>query len=428
MELKRFKDVMAVKKGEKIWGFHARNLQVAELDSLAWRALNEPSVLDSSALREISQWNQETDPGVTTEKNHSYIRTLVINITQICNLRCVYCAAGGDGSYGSKKGKVDLEKVKNQLAMFIEKVPEGESFHINFLGGEPLLHPDAISSIANYVSLLKSGRDIRIEFGITTNGTLIDAKIAELLARIRCHVTVSMDGKPETNDIVRPTANKKGSSQKTMAGLDQLMLVRDRLGSLSVNAVYGKHNMKVLEGYQFFRAYDFDAINILYAFSDEDQIYSEKFIDQMDQVLSYADLFGERELRKFTFLNHYFASLDNQVRTVNHCGAGKSLLFTDTRADLYTCAWLMVDQNEKVGEQTTLDVAKLREYQDPLLEKNNCQTCWARFLCGGGCMNVNKVKKGDKFLKDEYFCKRTRALVALGIHYYGKYRSIEQGA
>jgi len=419
---------MAIKKDEKVWGFHSRNLQVAELDSAAWRALNEPSVADQTALREISQWNQENDGAVTTEKTPSYIKTLVVNVTQICNLRCVYCAAGGDGTYGSKKGKVDLEKVKNQLTSFIEKVPNGESFHINFLGGEPLLHPEAISALADHVAVLKTGRDIRVEFGITTNGTLIDEEIAELLASIRCHVTVSLDGKPETNDLVRPSANKKGSSLQTMNGLDQLMLVRERLGSLSVNGVYGKHNMKVFEGYQFFRAYDFDAINILYAINDEDQIYSEQFIEQMEQVLAYADMFGEQELRKFTFLNHYFASLDGQVRTVNHCGAGKSLLFTDTRADLFTCAWLMVDPNEKVGSGTLLDSEKLAEYQDPLLEKNNCQTCWARFLCGGGCMNVNKVKKGDKFLKDEYFCKRTRALVALGIHYYGKHRSIEQGA
>jgi uncharacterized protein len=223
LELKRFKDVMAVKKDQKIWGFHARNLQVAELDSEAWRALSEPSVLDASALREISQWNQENDSNATTEKNHSYIRTLVINVTQICNLRCVYCAAGGDGTYGSKKGKVDLKKIKNQLTMFIGKVPEGESFHINFLGGEPLLHPEAISSVASHVALLKAGRDIRIEFGITTNGTLINDEIAELLAGIRCHVTVSIDGKPEINDKLRPTVGQKGSSQKTMAGLVQFV-------------------------------------------------------------------------------------------------------------------------------------------------------------------------------------------------------------
>jgi uncharacterized protein len=425
MNLRRFKDILAVRSGDEIFGFHARNLQVAKLDEAAWEALTsrEPS---NEATHEIQSWNGETDLTVTNDELTQSTRSLVINITQYCNLRCTYCAAGGDGTYGTNQGaggKVDLQILETQLKKFIGETPNGETFHVQFFGGEPLLHPEAIRSLANYSKLLVAGRDVAIKFSITTNGTMITPAVAELLADLKCNVTVSIDGPPEINDRVRPSAGGKGSTEKVLKGIATLFTVRDRLGGIGVNCVLGEHNMELVKAYEFFQPYQFDFINFIYAAGEHDRTLNQKYISEMDTVMEMADRFGgEHELRKFPYVDHYFSALDRQSRTINHCGAGKSLLYSDTKGSLYTCNWFMDDPKEIVGKGTTLFPQALKEYEDPLVEKHGCNSCFARFLCGGGCMFINKVKMGDKHVSDPHYCVRTRSLVATTLKYYARHR------
>src|SRR5687767_2770191 len=93
VELRRYRDIIGIKIGEEILGFHARNLQVAELDEAAWKAFEETA---SPAKAELETWHRENDPEVEDATIPQKTTTFAINITQICNLRCTYCAAGGD--------------------------------------------------------------------------------------------------------------------------------------------------------------------------------------------------------------------------------------------------------------------------------------------------------------------------------------------
>lgn len=434
-ELRRKDDIVAIKDGEHIWGFHARNLQVAELDQSAWLSMHfqgseQASSQTSGSLKEareeLKKWNDEIDPTVQNDSQTHEIRSLVVNITQICNLRCVYCAAGGDGSYGSDVTKVNVEKVYRQLDYFLPKTRKNEIFSINFFGGEPLIHPDAIKSIAEYARKIAKDKNIELRFSITTNGTLITDRVANLLADLNCHVTISLDGPQMLNDLFRPTAGGKGSTSKTLKGIENLKTVRQKLSSIGVNCVFGSHNMDIVSAYKFFQELDLDFINPIYATNNQDDIYSDLYIEQMEKVLKLAyEHNGEKELLKFTPVHHYFSTMDDGVRTNNHCGAGKSLLFTDTQGDLYSCNWFMTTPQEKIGELIDFN-SKREEYLNPLIEKNNCNSCWARFLCGGGCMFVNLSKNGSKDSKDPYFCKRTRSLVTMSLKYYARLRTEQQ--
>ncbi len=90
----------------------------------------------------------------------------------------------------------------------------------------------------------------------------------------------------------------------------------------------------------------------------------------------------------------------------------------DARNQLYTCPWVVGEKDEIVGQGQTLNRAKLEKYQKPLIELNNCQTCWARYLCGGGCMFIHREHTGDKHTKDIMFCERTRGLILMALMYY----------
>jgi uncharacterized protein len=200
--------------------------------------------------------------------------------------------------------------------------------------------------------------------------------------------------------------------------------IKDRLGSLGVNAVFGAHQCEVLNSYDFLRRFDWDVINLSFAAGPGDEEFSHRYAEQICQVADLAfSQGGEAGLRRISQFDHYFRILDGQQRIHNYCGAGKSLLQVDTEGRFYACNWFVNDASEEVGRDLELDETKLKAYADPLIEKKDCRTCWARHLCGGGCMFVNKTKTGNKHQTDSSFCYRTRTIIAKGIELYEQARS-----
>ncbi len=431
-------------------GFHARSLEVASLDKEIWNSLvaargaiggtadngtadngtaeigstaNTGGTANVAALQELEEWSRSLDPRSKSGRVEHGIRSLTINVAQVCNLACTYCAAGGDGTYGSAIKKPELDRVREQLAMLLSHIPANERFVITFLGGEPLLVPELIKTIARDARLMVAGRDIKLRFDIVTNGTLVTPKIAELLASLNAHVTVSIDGAPEDHDRARLTKSGKGSSQDVLKGIDELMKVRDQLHSLNAGAVFGAHNLNVVKAYEFLAKFPFDSIKFDFAAEQGDELASREYAAQ---VAAVADLAwargGERELRRLAVFNHLFHALDDQVRIENHCLAGKSHLQLDTEGRFTACQWFVGDEEEELGRDLTINLDRLKEYDEPLISKHGCGTCWARHLCGGGCMFVNKVKNGNKHKVDYAFCERTRTILAKGIERYAESR------
>src|SRR5689334_16033352 len=98
MEIRRFKDLIAMKEAQKVWGFHAYNLEVAELTEELWSALENEITLRTQPemQQELENWNSEISPDTQDAPLTApgFIKKLSLNIAQICNLQCTYCAAG----------------------------------------------------------------------------------------------------------------------------------------------------------------------------------------------------------------------------------------------------------------------------------------------------------------------------------------------
>ncbi|MDX9732147.1 MAG: radical SAM protein [Bdellovibrionales bacterium] len=459
LELLREGDVLLIRspggstqEPSQTLAFHGREMQVAAVGPEIWsglvkRAKNQMAATkpllrngrahehpheqltrdESEALEELRTWNKSDSQTTRSGRVTPAIRSLTINVAQICNLACTYCAAGGDGTYGSNVKTPELDRVRAQLGGLLRHVPEGERFIITFLGGEPLIYPDVIRKIVRDARLLVAGRRIRLQFDIVTNGTLVTPEIAEMLADMSAHVTVSLDGAPQDNDRARVTKSGRGSSTMVLKGLSELVRVKPRLGSLTAGAVFGRHNLNVIAAWKFLREYPFDALKFDFAAETDDDESSREFARQYAEIADLAfELGGETELRRLHTYNHLFHTLDDRIRIENHCLAGKSHLQMDTDGKFTVCQWFVGQKEEEVGEGLTLDLSerneRLHAFSAPLIEKNGCGTCWARHICGGGCMYVNKVKTGNKHKVDQAFCERTRTITAKGIERYAKAR------
>ncbi|MBN8537510.1 MAG: radical SAM protein [Deltaproteobacteria bacterium] len=423
LELKRYNNIVAFKmkgKADTALAFHEDNLEVAQISDELF------SELEKKNYDELVAWSRRKEVLPAHPKNNK-IKSVNINVTQICNLHCLYCAAGGDGSYGDPVKNISIEKTLPQLKFFLDKLEKGERFHISFLGGEPLLYPEGISLIAEYASQYAEAKALNLTMKITTNGTLLNESIVSLLKKHKPTLVISMDGPPEINDKLRPQKNSHSTSMQMVSNLDRLFMIKSELGVLGVHAVFSEKNLEVVKAYKYFSEFPFDFYDFMFSVSENNPTSNHEYMEQMEQVAELAwEKGSEKELRKIYIFDHYFDLLDNQKRLENHCGLGKTLAVIDARNRIYNCPWTIGQKQDQIGQDLQINQEKLIEnYSNSLIDRNQCHQCWAKYLCGGGCSYIHKSTYSDKeVVKNDLFCERTRYVSALAIYYFSKSRDL----
>lgn len=436
-EIRRHKDLVAFRKANGApYSFHAKNIQVAEISEELWNSM--PAGSFSSAEKFEAPQNQldetteflkawEMAPG--TAKLPAKTRNkfnLTLNVTQLCNLHCHYCAAGGDGTYGDPVRQISVEKTIPQIKLLMDRLTDGGEFNITFLGGEPLMYPKAINAIGLYTQELAHQKKIRSNFQIITNGTLINNEVLDLLAPIKPTITFSLDGPASVNDSRRPQKNGTSSTSQAIKGLQALVARKNEFGLILMHAVFNKDHLDVAGTWEFFKSFDIDKMEFTYDVTEKNEESNMAFVESLKKAASLAFAAGgEKELRRIQFFDIYFEQLDNQYLKENYCGTGKSLLSLDSRNKVYQCPLEVSFKDRSVGEETNINWKSLEALQKPLIELNNCQTCWARHMCGGGCLFNHESLTGDKHTKHITYCFRTRHLLSEVFMYYKNCREME---
>lgn len=443
MEIRRHKDIIAFRQtdgssraDDSIVAFHARNLEVAEVTADLFNQMTPIDLsmglipdsqlnLSFQEAQQLEDWDAENNSEVKNGKLGFGIRSITLNVTQICNLKCHYCAAGGDGTYGDPVTKISIDKTLPQLKFLIEKVPAGRKFHISFVGGEPFLYPEALRAIYDYTTELGRQLEVDVSHTITTNGTLFSDAAIALLKGMNIHLTISLDGAASINDVVRPTKDGRSSTAQIIAGLKKIETIRENLLSLGISGVFSKENSDLISAYEFYQSLQPDWMEFNFAYDENSAEFQKSYLSQLEQVAAHLWASeGEEGLRRLKTFDLYFKLLDNQQRVENHCGSGKSFLMIDAKNQMFPCVWSPNNKSELVGKDSNLHQELMADLQKPLIELNNCQTCWARYLCGGGCMYVNKVHGKNKHDKNSLFCERTRSLILTAIAYYKRSREM----
>lgn len=437
MTLFRFENISLFKLDSgDILGLHNNKLEVARMSSSLWDAAQNN--VEGEELSELKSWSNSSLDITKKLKITLKTKTLTINTTQLCNLKCTYCAAGGDGTYGSPQQRLNLKIGLPQIEWLMTRCLPGDRFQINFIGGEPLLYPEIINEIANYASQLAEKNELALRLSVITNGTrLFDSHALDILIKHRIAVLVSVDGPPQIQNKFRPKKNVStsesnlGSSQDLERGLFKLRSVRDKLPSIGLAAVFHKDHYDVLETYKYFLVWDFDYYEFSYSHTDFDIDSSRKFSLALENTAEHAiSIGGEDELRKIKIFDSIFNRFDEQLRIENFCGSGKSLLSMDSKGDLFACPWDINISATKLNKKGIgLNQDSLTQYESSQISKNECQTCWAKFICGGGCNYSHQKspheRQDDKSYNrkvDPVFCERMQSLIVTTIKHYESFR------
>lgn len=132
--------------------------------------------------------------------------TITLHVSHACNISCKYCFALG-GSYGGKPELMTWDTARQAVVWLLAISEESRRCQIDFFGGEPLLALDLMKETVAYARAEAEKRDIHIEFGITTNGTLLEGDALEFLMQEDIGIMVSVDGAKEDHDNLRKFHN-----------------------------------------------------------------------------------------------------------------------------------------------------------------------------------------------------------------------------
>ncbi len=129
---------------------------------------------------------------VHQESTAAPVRTLMVYLTEDCNLRCTYCFVA------KKKRSMSAEVARKTVDFFLSPQVSGSErdLQINFFGGEPLLEVDRMEEILRRTREMANRSGRRVEYSVTTNGTLFSERIAALVREFDVALLYSLDGGP----------------------------------------------------------------------------------------------------------------------------------------------------------------------------------------------------------------------------------------
>lgn len=178
------------------------------------KAYRAKGILKENRLTEIRHPASQTLPYHLEHR----VQKITLQLTQSCNLRCDYCAYSGkyhQRTHGG--GKMSMETIKKSIDYAMKRSDGVEDLNIGFYGGEPLLEFENLKKAVEYVS--GAYYDRKVNYTITTNGTLFHDEIIRFLSAHDFSVMVSLDGPKELHDQNRVFANGEGSFDRIMENL-----------------------------------------------------------------------------------------------------------------------------------------------------------------------------------------------------------------
>ena len=144
------------------------------------------------------------------------LSTLVVNVTNRCNLACTYCYEYGEDriaepTAGGMPKLMSEETARASVDFMVERSGSSPVVRLTFFGGETLLNFAVLEKTIPYARRRAAEAGKRVEFSLTTNGTLLRPEVIEFLADNDVGVTISIDGPKEMQDRFRVFHDGRGS-------------------------------------------------------------------------------------------------------------------------------------------------------------------------------------------------------------------------
>ena len=328
-----------------------------------------------------------------SDKKPAELKALCLNIAHTCNLTCSYCFAG-QGSYKGDTALMPYETGKAALDMLVRMSGRRRNLEVDFFGGEPLLNWQAVKRLVAYGRSIEKEYNKNFRFTLTTNGMLVDDDVIDFCNREMHNVVLSLDGRKEVHDRFRVDRAGRGSYDKIVPRFQEFVRRRGDQ-NYYIRGTYTRHNLDFLNDVKHMADLGFTQLSmepIVTAPDDPEALRQEDLpvlYEQYEQ-LAVEMLKRKREGKGFDFY-HYLIDLENGpclYKRLGGCGSGTEYLAVTPSGELYPCHQFVGDAAYLMGNVwdgvTRIDL--FEQFKScGLSSRPDCDNCWAKLYCAGGC-------------------------------------------
>ena len=304
---------------------------------------------------------------------------------------------------------MSFEVGKKALDFLIANSGSRRNLEVDFFGGEPLMNWQVVKDLVAYGREQEKIHNKHFRFTVTTNGVLLNDEIQEFINKEMDNVVMSLDGRKEVNDRMRPFRNGKGSYDLIVPKFQKLADSRNQ-ERYYIRGTFTRNNLDFSEDVKHFAELGFKQMSIEPVVGDASDPYAireedlPKIFEEYDKLAQFV-IEKERKGEGFNFF-HFMIDLEGGpclYKRLSGCGSGTEYLSVTPWGDLYPCHqfvgdedFLMGNVDEGITEPEIADAFRCCN----VYTKEKCKKCFARFYCSGGCMaNAYKYAGG---LNDSY--------------------------
>ena len=341
------------------------------------------------------------------KERKTVVKALCLHVAHECNLACRYCFAG-EGEYNGERALMSFETGKKALDFLIANSGNRVNLEVDFFGGEPLLNWDVVKRLVEYGRSQEKAHNKKFRFTLTTNGVLINDEVIDFCNKEMGNVVLSLDGRKEVHDHMRPFRNGAGSYDLIIEKLKKFADSRNQ-ENYYARGTFTHFNTDFAADVIHMADLGFKQISVepVVAPPREDYAITKEdlpvIFEQYD-ILAREIIKRRREGNGFNFF-HFMIDLEGGpciYKRLSGCGSGTEYLAVTPWGDLYPCHQFVGNEQVCSGnvdegvirDDIVKEFARVNVYSKP-----ECSKCFARFFCSGGCAansfnftgNINSV-------------------------------------
>ncbi|OAT80845.1 thioether cross-link-forming SCIFF peptide maturase [Desulfotomaculum copahuensis] len=321
------------------------------------------------------------------------IKALCLHLAHDCNLSCRYCFAG-QGHFNGPAGLMPFAVGRQALDFLFSRAGNRRHVEVDFFGGEPLLNFGVLKELVAYGREKAAAAGKQIKFTVTTNGVLLTPETGRYLNENNLAVVLSLDGRPEVHDAMRPFPAGRGSYALVAENIRRFVATRPEQ-EYYVRGTFTCHNLDFAQDVLHLAGLGFEHVSVEPVVAPYEAEYALRPEHVPAVCTEYEKLAGAllKRIRRGQKINFYHFNIDLDggpclPKRLSGCGAGHEYLAVAPDGSLYPCHQFVGRPGYRMGHVAYgIDTPELVQVfrQAHVYNKEDCPGCWARFFCSGGC-------------------------------------------
>ena len=253
---------------------------------------------------------------------------------------------------------------------------------------------DVVKQLVEYARSVEKERGKNFRFTLTTNGMLIDDDVIDFANREMSNVVLSLDGRKEIHDRLRVDYAGNGSYERIVPKFQKLVEARGNK-NYYMRGTFTHANPDFTKDLFHMADLGFTELSmepVVCAPEDPAALTAEdlEIVKDQYELLAKDMLRREKEGKPITFY-HYMLDLTGGpciYKRISGCGSGTEYMAVTPGGDLYPCHQFVGEEAYKLGDiwNGVTNTALREEFRScNAYARPECNDCWARFYCSGGC-------------------------------------------